>query len=418
MTVVPHRSPATVTEQEADDPLSALAGLGRALATARQGAASSPVWLADVARVIDATAVAIFTCGAPGAAPACLASLGPFEALGLGAEPGSGALDRCLASRAIVCVDRQAGRPDDGRPRSLACAPLVMGDGSLGVLAVARDRPGALGRDEIHFLEAVATLIALHLANLNLAQDLARQEGVTRELDLAAEIQRNLLPNCDPARSPVHGLNRPIRRVSGDFFDFFWLDRNRIAFALGDVSGKGINAALLMAKTAGLFRCLAKSHDDPATLLEAINRELWETASRGMFVTLVAGIYHSTTGQIAFANAGHEPPLLRAPDRSYRAFPADQPPLGILPSLSFETEQVDLAGGEFYIFSDGLTEYRYGDREALGVKGLIQLLESMAGLPLRERLSTLLADLDQEGWEVRDDLTVLAIDDTWIRRHD
>jgi len=245
-----------------------------------------------------------------------------------------------------------------------------------------------------------------------------RQEGVRRDLDLAAEIQRSLLPKSDPTLFPVHGLNLPIRRVSGDFFDFFWLDGDRIAFALGDVSGKGINAALLMAKAAGLFRCLAKRHDDPAAVLEAINHELWETSSRGMFVTMVGGVYDSPTGRVVFANAGHEPPLLRATDRDYHSFPAEQPPLGILPELNLASQEIDLAGGELYIFSDGLTEYRYGDSEALGVKGLIQLLESMAELPLEERLRTLLEDLDQEGWEIRDDLTVLAIDDAWVKRHD
>lgn len=79
-----------------------------------------------------------------------------------------------------------------------------------------------------------------------------------------------------------------------------------------------------------------------------------------------------------------------------------------------EVEEAELEGGEFYIFTDGLTEYRYGDREELGVDGLVQLIESFAGLPLKERVSALLATLDQEGWEARDDLTVLAIDDSWV----
>jgi sigma-B regulation protein RsbU (phosphoserine phosphatase) len=237
-------------------------------------------------------------------------------------------------------------------------------------------------------------------------------------LELAVEIQRSLLPHSDPAGFPVIGLNRPAHQVSGDFFDFFPLDEQRIPFALGDVSGKGMNAALLMAKAVGLFRCLAKSSDNPADLLAAINRETCETASRGMFVTMVTGIYDHETGALWFANAGHEPPLLRAPDRSYRSFPAEAPPLGILPDLTFETYEIELAGGEFYIFTDGLTEYRYGEQEALGVEGLIQLVESHADLALADRLNALLEELDHEGWEARDDLTVLAIDDAWISRND
>jgi sigma-B regulation protein RsbU (phosphoserine phosphatase) len=137
-----------------------------------------------------------------------------------------------------------------------------------------------------------------------------------------------------------------------------------------------------------------------------------------MFVTMVAGVYDTETGRVRFANAGHEPPLLRTPERSYHDFPAAAPPLGILPELRFETEEAALDGGEFYLFSDGLTEYRYDRQEALGVVGIIQLIESLAALPLPERVNALLAELDREGWEARDDLTVLAIDDAWVRQND
>jgi sigma-B regulation protein RsbU (phosphoserine phosphatase) len=199
--------------------------------------------------------------------------------------------------------------------------------------------------------------------------------------------------------------------VSGDFYDYFTLPDGRIPFALGDVSGKGINAALLMSKAASLFRCLGKRTDNPAQILSIINRELHETSSRGMFVTMVAGTYDPAAGRLRFANAGHEPPLLRARDRSYRTFPAEAPPLGIIPDMEYWTHEIDLDGGEFYIFSDGLIEFQYGDGEELGVAGLIQMIESLAGLSLGERLIALLDALDQEGWESRDDLTVLAIGD-------
>ncbi|MCG8506336.1 MAG: serine/threonine-protein phosphatase, partial [Sphingomonadales bacterium] len=182
------------------------------------------------------------------------------------------------------------------------------------------------------------------------------------------------------------------------------------------VAGKGMQAALLMAKTIGLSRCLGKRIESPARLLEAINAELCETATRGLFVSMVAGHYWINSGRLCFANAGHEPPLLRRPDRSYETFPAKAPPLGILPTTGFEEERIDLDGGEFYIFTDGLTEYRYTSGEQLGVEGLIQLVESFASEPLTRRLSALLDTLERDGgWEARDDLTVLAIDDSWVR---
>lgn len=418
MTVVSRRKPVAEMTLDLADPLAVLAAFCRDLASLNKFSAVTADLMGLIAQTLDARSAGLFMVDEESGALVCSARHGPAEWLEREAQLADGVLARCLRGGALEFGDRPGPRKGHLAGSSLLCAPLIAGDQRLGVIAAADRGRGDFRAADGDFLQAAATMLALAASNAHLRQAMMRQEGIRRDLDLAAEIQRSLLPKSDPARFPVLGLNLPIRRVSGDFFDFFWLDQDRIAFALGDVSGKGINAALLMAKTAGLFRCLAKRHDDPAAVLEVINHELWETASRGMFVTMVGGIYDSPTGRVVFANAGHEPPLLRATDRDYQAFPAKQPPLGILPALDLASQEIDLAGGEFYIFSDGLTEYRYGDREALGVEGLIQLLESMAELPLEERLRTLLHDLDQEGWEVRDDLTVLAIDDAWVRRHD
>src|SRR6185295_16982140 len=132
------------------------------------------------------------------------------------------------------------------------------------------------------------------ISNARLADQLVEQERIKRELELASEIQRSLLPQADETL-PIFGINRPIREVSGDFYDFFELPDGTVAFCLGDVSGKGMNAALLMAKTASLFRCLGKTIRDPARLLTILNREVQETASRGMFVTMIAGLYEPST---------------------------------------------------------------------------------------------------------------------------
>lgn len=268
---------------------------------------------------------------------------------------------------------------------------------------------------QAEFDRAVTGLAKLALENAALRERLIEQLRVGDSIATAADLQQSLQPDCAPGHLPIWGVNRPARKVSGDFFDFYRLDDGRIAFALGDVSGKGMNAALLMAKAISLFRCLGKRIDRPAQLLEAINAELCETATRGMFVTMVAGHYQTGSGTICLANAGHQPPLLRGRDRSYTAFPASAPPLGILPRVQLSEEHIDLAGGELYVFTDGLTEYRYVSGEELGVDGLIQLIESLSEAPLARRLETLLQNLEQdEGWEVRDDLTVLAIDDSWV----
>ncbi|MDA1324277.1 MAG: PP2C family protein-serine/threonine phosphatase [Proteobacteria bacterium] len=257
--------------------------------------------------------------------------------------------------------------------------------------------------------ELGARLIAANLPGDSPTQTIAQ------DLKLAMELQRSLQPGWDPNDLPIWGFNLPARQMSGDFFDFYRTGKGDFAFSLGDVSGKGMGAALLMAKTISLFRCLSKRIEDVAELLTAINAELCETATRGLFVTMVVGRYSPRDGHVRFANAGHEPPLMRRKDRTYKTFPADAPPLGILSNYDVRSEEIDLAGGEFYVFSDGLTEYRYAGGEQLGVDGLIQLVEINAAEPPAKRVEAIIQMLDEEaGWDAHDDLTVLAIDDSWV----
>lgn len=311
-----------------------------------------------------------------------------------------------------------AGQPGNGLSGQLEflgelSARLAVSGDPNALLAAAL--PQAPGPESEAFARALRGLRDLALANAALRGRLSEQLQIGNSLDMAADLQQDLQPQCTAGHQPIWGVNLPARKLSGDFFDFYRLDEARIAFALGDVSGKGMNAALLMAKTISLFRCLGKRIEAPGDLLEAINAELFETASRGMFVTMVAGHYWLASGNVCLANAGHQPPLLRRRDRSYESFAASVPPLGMLAANRPAEERIDLDGGELYVFSDGLTEYRYESGEELGVEGLIQLIEALADAPLAQRLEALLATLDQDGgWEARDDLTVLAIDDSWV----
>ena len=403
------------------DDIALLAAFSQFFAVSRDMVATLETAMSGIVRALDVASAAVFLLDEEANELICAAALGEPGLRGARRGLEDGIAGRCLRRNALedgteaASADVPGGRA--ARPdRTVVCAPLATDGRPYGVIEVTDRLDGAPFDQRDHLLlQIMANLAALAVSNARMAEALVQQEVTARELDLAAEIQRSLLPRARPGEFPVFGLNRPIRQVSGDFFDFFALPDQRIAFALGDVSGKGINAALLMAKAASLYRCLGKRTDDPATVLDWLNREIHDTASRGMFVTMVAGTYDPATGRLHFANAGHEPPLLRTPDHRYQAFRADAPPLGLLPGISFQTREVDLAGGEFLIFSDGLTEFRYGSREQLGVDGLIQMVEALSALPLAERLAAVLTELDQEGWRLRDDLTVLAIDDAWVK---
>ena len=232
---------------------------------------------------------------------------------------------------------------------------------------------------------------------------------LNQEIAIAQEVQRHLMPNVAASTLPVYGLNLPARNISGDFFDYQKLRDDNVCFALGDVSGKGINAGLLMAKTASLFHCLAKQMQDPARLLAIINNEICETSVRGFFVTMIAGIYNLKTREVRLVNAGHLPALLFGPDQTVRILDSGDQPLGILPDCQFTlSEPINLQGGALYLYSDGVTESKTPDGAMLALEGLVKLLQQhRRKLPMQRLRAVVDAIRPQQ--QLHDDITLLMI---------
>ena len=356
----------------------------------------------------------------------CRACFGPTNITGLRLSSDAGIVGRTVQENSCqivrdVRLDPDFARSVDDRTgfvtRSILCAPLSVKDRRVGAIQLLNkvSGDGLFSDHDSQALQVLASSAALAIINTRLTAQLIEQEKVRRELELAADIQRNLLPRRGPTDYPVCGINIPARGVSGDFFDIFELDDGRICFNVGDVSGKGMNAALLMAKTSSLYHCLGKTNHDPGRLLALVNDEICETGTRGMFVTMVAGVYDPTSRTIEFANAGHEPPLLRTQRGEYRAYPADSPPLGIATDVvadgRFPVEQVSLDDGSFYVFTDGITEGRVNSGNMLGVQGFKSLVDDSQELRPMERLGALVEQLDRPGAVLHDDLTILAIEE-------
>ena len=237
------------------------------------------------------------------------------------------------------------------------------------------------------------------------------QEMIRRDLEMAVLVQRSLLPARPPPDAPIDAVNRPYRHVSGDFFDFFERPDGRWCFAIGDVSGKGMDAALLMARIAGLLRFLGKEWSDPGRILAALNAEMVAIETRGRFVTAVVGLYDAASGEIAFANAGNLPPTWVLPDGSWRSYDAVAPPLGVLPGMTYRTEAIRLDRGSLVLFTDGLIESSPGGDhdDELGLDGSARLLAAHAERPASEQLERLIATLDARALVCRDDLTVMVV---------
>lgn len=235
-------------------------------------------------------------------------------------------------------------------------------------------------------------------------------EELNRELMMAREIQQSLLPGNKGHDFPIHAVNLSARQLSGDFYDFFSLPDGCIYFCLGDVSGKGTNAALLMAKTCSLFRALGKQLREPRRLLAQINNEICETSVRGMFVTMAGGLYDPATGKVVLVNAGHPPVLIVRKDGKARALEAQAPPLGVIPGINFPETTIKLAENSLYIYSDGLIECRCATGEVLGISGLVTAIKQVVSLEPRKRLEALTSRFKRPSLPLHDDVTILLLE--------
>ena len=379
---------------------------------------------------LDAEAASLFLLENRDSEIVCRVSVGASDITGLRLKYGQGIVGQSIVGQSIaeqaslmvrdVRDDPRFNRSIDKNTgfttRSILCAPVTVNDLLLGAVEVINKRgsDGLFEERDRQALRALAASAAMAIRNTTLTRSLVEQQRVQREIELVAELQQSLLPARRPPPFPVHGVNLPARTVSGDFYDHFELPDGRIVFDLGDVAGKGIQAALLMAKASSLVRCLGKTVHDPGKLLGIVNSEICETSARGMFVTMVVGIYDPATGRIILANAGHEPPLLMSPDGAVKNFPAEAPPVGISPDLfedgRFPEVELDLGDGSLYIFTDGMTEGRTDSDTPLGIEGVKALLGEFSDLPVEERLDVFAGKFVAHDGALHDDLTILVVE--------
>ena len=415
----PRNTAPTIAAGEVESAFALLAEMTRGFAESLDLEATLEQALASIAQHLDAEAGSLWLLDPEREDLHCRASVGPNPIAGIRLPMSKGIIGRSIAENTCQCVFDVRAAPafstkaDDESgmiTRSLLCAPMSFSDQRIGAIELINRRggDGCFDEKDVYPLQVLASSAALAIANNRMAASLVESERTRRDLELAAEIQRNLLPAARPDPFPVQGLNVPARTVSGDFFDFISIADGRIAFCLGDVSGKGINAAMLMAKTASLYRCMVKTIPRPAELLALLNDEICETATRGMFVTMAAGVYDPRTGAIRIANAGHEPPVCRA-EGGASIVEAGAPPLGIVPGVEIPEVELDLRGGSLYVFSDGLTEADTKSGDPLGRQGFEALVEQFADLPLAGRVEAIVDSVGQLG--LKDDLTLLAVSD-------
>ncbi len=267
--------------------------------------------------------------------------------------------------------------------RSFLCVPLLgWQNRRLGVIQLDCLRPGhAFNSADLELLTALAIQVSTVLENAALHAERLREERLRQELRLARDIQQSFLPDqfelFEDGHPELFARVRPAREVSGDLYDFFILPDGRLAFFLGDVSGKGMPAALFMIAVRTLIRHLAPAASGPADLLERLSSALAEDNPSGMFVTLVHGIYNREDGSVLLASGGHPSPLVRHPDgRVEEASLAPGMLLGSELEPRIKDTNLSLQRGETLIlYSDGFTEAFAPDRkEMFGKERLSEVL--------------------------------------------
>jgi sigma-B regulation protein RsbU (phosphoserine phosphatase) len=275
--------------------------------------------------------------------------------------------------------------------------------------------------------EAARALICLLIGrarriNSALLKEFAQKlqyEVMRAELESAARIQSSLLPRGHPyfpehPGADAHAIIRPAREVGGDFFDVFPLGARRVCVAVGDVSGKGLPAALFMVRVVTLLRMTLVQSADPAVVLPTLNRFLCQTNDECMFVTLAIAILDTASGQLAYLNAGHNPPYLSAGGEPFRVSPAPKGSLlGVNPDATFALQELQLRPSDTIIlYTDGVTEAE-NEEHALFCQeralGALNRLSPGVELPaLLEALSTDIARFVGAAPQ-SDDITSLAL---------
>ena len=295
---------------------------------------------------------------------------------------------------------------------SVLCSPLIAANECIGVIHCLNKKIGnkLFEEEDRQLLETLSAPAAFAIRNAKMAKDMIEKNKIQKEVEIVGEIQKSLLSQNKKEPFPIAGINIPAKVVSGDFYNFSDLGDGRYGFGVADVSGTGIKSSLLMSKASSLYRCLSKTNFSAAELLIQLNNEICETISRGMFVTMLIGIYDSNKKELLLSSAGHEPPIIFSADGSFSNYSEAGPPLGIMPKTKYEEHKIPFDNSSMYIFTDGITEIKNPSGEMLGSEGFQNYIKKYQATPNNDRLKTMIDDILNAGHIQKDDLTIVVID--------
>lgn len=298
--------------------------------------------------------------------------------------------------------------------RSVLSAPLLVKGRIIGLLNLFNKRSGDFADADARLLGIIAAQSAQIIENARLAAEEQALKLMQEEMRLACKIQMDLLPKTPPAVPgyDIAGTSIPAKLVGGDYFDFIGIDERSIALCVGDVSGKGMPAALLMANLQATLRAQIVMHRRPKECLERSNALLFRSTDADKFATLFYGVLDFDAHRFTYANAGHNYPLLARVGCEPTRLDVGGLVLGCLETFEYGEGAIDLAPGDLLlVYSDGITESTNADDEEYGEERLRALLRGQCRRTAPEIIDTVVASVRNHagGAAQSDDMTLLVI---------
>ncbi len=305
---------------------------------------------------------------------------------GEGFRISSAVRDRVINEKASVLVRdaqldeafRERMSIVEQKVRTLMAVPLQTEKRTIGLIYV--DSPNmfrAFTKDDLSLLTVMANVAAIRIEHARLSEVEETERRMARELEQAAEIQRSFLPGSAPqvAGAELAGYNAPCRTVGGDYYDFFTYPNGRVAMVLGDVSGKGMPASLMMMGLQARVQVLADEPQNLAAVINRLNKITCQNCPSNRFITFFFCVLDPATGELAYCNAGHNPPVIVRAGGTVEYLDGGGPVLGILPIANYSEYRAKLEPGDsLAIYSDGVTEANNAKEEEFGDERFAEVL--------------------------------------------
>jgi phosphoserine phosphatase RsbU/P len=301
------------------------------------------------------------------------------------------------------------------RMNAFLLIPLAYRERLVGVLLLGdKVTKTNFSTEDMTLLSVLSNQIAIAMENARLYNETIEKQRIEEDLQLAREIQRNLLPRFRPQgkRFELAGFNLPSREVGGDYYDFIPLSDDRIGIVIGDISGKGIPAAILMSNLQATFRISALHAKSTSEAMCLVNNQIIQTTSVEKFATLFYGVFDAKTRTLEYTNAGHNFPILWRPNRDFSLLKEGGLVIGVLKDAPYQSVKIQLLPGELIVFyTDGVTEARNKAEEEYGEPRLVDAVSRCSDRPAEAILETILdsVTLFTDGDLESDDLTLVVM---------